>query len=281
MLKITDNFNLNAIYDFQLSFETPYFFNVDFEVWKKSFESDIDGEGRVLFKELAVKAVCEDDELLGFIQYGKTAFGFAENGDISDKISYPVIRNLYFKEGRSDAGEMLLGAAMQELGEGERVYAFFHYFGMTCFARHGKIFEKHAHIETLLKENGFVLEHENVYYSSVISGDESSEVALTANGLSKGNHQYIDFKLDGNHVGGCEVHYLDESTAYLRWIYVNGDIVGKGIGTKCMKAVKYFLYEKGIKRFDTDTALNNLVAQHYYEKNNFTREGITRSYYKG
>ncbi|MEE1060280.1 MAG: hypothetical protein UH080_00480, partial [Ruminococcus sp.] len=155
MLKITDTFNLNAIYDFQLSFETPYFFNVDFEVWKKSFESDIDGEGRVLFKELAVKAVCEDDELLGFIQYGKTAFGFAENGDISDKISYPVIRNLYFKEGRSDAGEMLLGAAMQELGEGERVYAFFHYFGMTCFARHGKIFEKHAHIETLLKENGF------------------------------------------------------------------------------------------------------------------------------
>lgn len=281
MLKITDTFNLNAIYDFQLSFETPYFFNVDFEVWKKSFESDIDGEGRVLFKELAVKAVCEDDELLGFIQYGKTAFGFAENGDISDKISYPVIRNLYFKEGRSDAGEMLLGAAMQELGEGERVYAFFHYFGMTCFARHGKIFEKHAHIETLLKENGFLLEHENVYYSSVISGDESSEVALTANGLSKGNHQYIDFKLDGNHVGGCEVHYLDESTAYLRWIYVNGDIVGKGIGTKCMKAVKYFLYEKGIKRFDTDTALNNLVAQHYYEKNNFTREGITRSYYKG
>lgn len=281
MLKITDTFNLNAIYDFQLSFETPYFFNVDFEVWKKSFESDIDGEGRVLFKELAVKAVCEDDELLGFIQYGKTAFGFAENGDISDKISYPVIRNLYFKEGRSDAGEMLLGAAMQELGEGEKVYAFFHYFGMTCFARHGKIFEKHAHIETLLKENGFLLEHENVYYSSVISGDESSEVALTANGLSKGNHQYIDFKLDGNHVGGCEVHYLDESTAYLRWIYVNGDIVGKGIGTKCMKAVKYFLYEKGIKRFDTDTALNNLVAQHYYEKNNFTREGITRSYYKG
>lgn len=68
MLKITDTFNLNAIYDFQLSFETPYFFNVDFEVWKKSFESDIDGEGRVLFKELAVKAVCEDDELLGFIQ---------------------------------------------------------------------------------------------------------------------------------------------------------------------------------------------------------------------
>jgi ribosomal protein S18 acetylase RimI-like enzyme len=56
-------------------------------------------------------------------------------------------------------------------------------------------------------------------------------------------------------------------------------MVGKGIGTKCMNALKQYLYKKGITRFDTDTALNNNVAQHYYEKNNFTREGITRSYY--
>lgn len=46
-----------------------------------------------------------------------------------------------------------------------------------------------------------------------------------------------------------------------------------------MNALKHFLYEKGVKRFDTDTAMNNTVAQHYYEKNNFVREGITRSYY--
>lgn len=57
------------------------------------------------------------------------------------------------------------------------------------------------------------------------------------------------------------------------------DIVGKGIGTNCMSALKQFLYNKGITRFDTDTALNNTVAQHYYEKTNFTREGVTRSYY--
>ena len=47
--------------------------------------------------------------------------------------------------------------------------------------------------------------------------------------------------------------------AYLRWIYVNGDIVGKGIGTKCMNSLKAYLYEKGVKRFDTDTALANTV----------------------
>ena len=98
--------------------------------------------------------------------------------------------------------------------------------------------------------------------------------------MQKGNQQYIDFIIDGNHVGGCEVHYLSESIAYLRWIDVNGDLVGKGVGTKCMTSLKNFLYEKGISRFDTDTAKDNIVAQHYYEKNNFTREGVTRSYYK-
>lgn len=46
-----------------------------------------------------------------------------------------------------------------------------------------------------------------------------------------------------------------------------------------MNALKRSLYAKGITRFDTDTALDNLVAQHYYEKNNFIREGITKSYY--
>lgn len=279
MLKITDTYNLNDIYEFQFSFQTPYFFKVDFEIWKKSFENDIDGEGRALFKELNVKAVYNNDELLGFIQYGKTAFGFDANGEISSEISYPVIRNLYFVK-ETEAGRLLLNEAMQSLGAEEQVYVFFHYFGMSCFARHGKLFENHSHIEALLKENDFEIEHENVYYSSFIKGNENSEVEIIANALTKGNQQYIDFKIDGNHIGGCEVHYLDENIAYLRWIYVNGDITGKGIGTKCMNRLKSFLYEKGIKRFDTDTAINNLVAQHYYEKNNFSREGITRSYYR-
>ena len=176
MLKITDNFNLKDIYDFQLSFVTPYFFDVDFEDWRNSFESDIDGEGRELFKELKVKAVYDDDVLSGFVQYGKTAFGFADNGEISSEISYPVIRNLYFKKDRQDAGQMLLDEAMNSFDSNERVYAFFHYFGMTCFARHGKVFESHTHIDNLLREQGFEVEHENVYYSSVLSEGKNSEI---------------------------------------------------------------------------------------------------------
>ena len=150
---------------------------------------------------------------------------------------------------------------------------------MTCFARHGKLFETHNHIDSLLKEKNFEIEHENVYYSSLLNENENSEVKIIPHDLSKGSHMYIEFNLDGNQVGGCEVHYLNTTTAYLRWIYVNDNITGKGIGTQCMKALKSYLYQKGIIHFDTDTASDNLVAQHYYEKNNFTREGITRSYY--
>ncbi|MCF2641957.1 hypothetical protein I6E50_05990 [Roseburia hominis] len=47
-----------------------------------------------------------------------------------------------------------------------------------------------------------------------------------------------------------------------------------------MYALKHWLYQKGITRFDTDTAMSNLIARHYYEKNDFIREGITRSYYR-
>lgn len=279
MVKITEVNNLEKIYNYQVSFHSPYFFLADFRVWKKSFTEDVDGEGRPLFKELFVKAAYEDKELIGFVQYGKTAFGFNNQGEISSEISYPVIRNLYFNKNRDDAGDLLFNAAMEAFGATDKVYAFFHYFGMSCFARHGKLFEQHGHIEDLLKKNGFETEHENVYYSSILTGDEHAEVEIIPHNLTKGNQQYLDFVLLGNQIGGCEVHYIDNKTTYLRWIYVNGDIAGKGIGTKCMKALKWWLYQKGTTRLDTDTSISNFVAQHYYEKNGFTREGITRSYY--
>ena len=47
-----------------------------------------------------------------------------------------------------------------------------------------------------------------------------------------------------------------------------------------MSALKYDLFNREIIKFDTDTALTNKAAQHFYEKNNFVKEGITRSYYK-
>ena len=281
MIRIAEVENPEQLYRYQLRFQSPCFFPVDYRTWRESFFNDVDGSGWVLFKKLSVKAAYDEDVLIGFIQYGITAFGFDDRGEISSDVSYCVIRNLYFTETRADAGSLLLKEALDAFGTAERIYAFFHYFGMSCFARHGKLFESQSHIEAFLKENGFETEHENVYYSSVLCGAEKPEAEIIPQALTASSQQYFDFALSGNHVGGCEIHFVDAKTAYLRWIYVNENITGKGIGTKCMNTLKHWLYQKGITRFDTDTALSNAVAQHYYEKNRFTREGITRSFYRG
>lgn len=275
MLRIERIDNPEELYPYQMGFSSPYFFPVDYENWRRSFESDVDGAGRTLFRDLSVKAAYDENKLVGFVQYGRTAFGFEDGPG-----SYCVIRNLYFDEGRPDAGRLLLREALDAFAGADMVYAFFHYFGMSCFARHGKLFGQHPHIEELLHESGFETEHENVYYSSILNEDADPAVEIAPQDLTAGRQQYLDFRMAGEQVGGCEIHYVDQRTAYLRWIYVNENITGRGIGSRCMTALKCWLHRKGIARFDTDTALSNTVAQHYYEKNGFTREGITRSFYR-
>lgn len=272
--------NLEELYDFQNKISSPNIFQVDFITWEKSMFHDIDGEGRKLFKELHTKGAYINSKLVGYIQYGKTAFGFDENGEISSDISYTVIRSLYFYNQNGDAGRALLNDAMKGLGQTERIYAFFHYFGMSCYARHGKLFESYGYIANVLQEYGFKIEHENVYYSSKLSDTQNNAVQIHWHEPTKGRQQYCDFIIENTCVGGCEVHFLEQKEiAYLRWIFVNDNIQNQGIGSMCMSSLKSALYKKGIKELDTDTALNNVRAQHYYVKNNFKKEGITRSYF--
>ena len=281
MITITEISNLTQIFDYQKRFSSPYSFSTDFIVWKNSFTDDIDGEGRKLFKTLYGKAAYDNSNLVGFIQYGHTAFGFDETGEISVNISHPIIRMLYFDKGREDAGNALLNEALKEFATSGTVYAFFHYFGMSCFARHGKLFEHFHWIAALLKHSGFAVEHENVYYSSTFQTIvRDTEVEIVAQEPSIGTQQALDFLLRGNHIGSCEVHYPETTGAsYLRWIYINENLQNQGIGSKCMDALKQWLHQKDFFRLDTDTALSNLIAQHYYTKNDFVREGITRSYF--
>lgn len=266
------------IYNYQMQFVSPHYFSTDYNCWLESFDNDIDGGGRKLFKTLFVKAIYNNEKMVGFIQYGETSFGFDDNGEISNDISYAVIRNFYFDENRIDAAKCLLDAALNYFNKFNVIYAFFHYFGMSCFARHGKLFEKHRPIQKFLNDNGFVIEHENVYYTLKIKDVNEVEIQLEVHELTQGNQQCIDFMYNDKQVGGCEIHLINKDVAYLRWIYINDDIKGIGIGSKCMNALKHYLYQKQIKRFDTDTALKNNVAQHYYEKNGFANTGITRSY---
>ena len=278
MLTIKEVNDYTQIYNYQMKFNSPHFFLVDYSNWLNSFINDIDGQGRTLFNNLITKVACENKKIVGFIQYGNSSFGFDENGEISYNISYDIIRNLYFDENRFDVAKLLLNDALKYFKESNNIYAFFHYFGMSCFARHGKLSDKHKHIQKLLIDNCFVIEHENVYYTLKINDVDEIEIKLEVHELTQGNQQCIDFMYNNKQVGGCEIHLIDKNNAYLRWIYINDDIKGIGIGSKCMNALKHYLYQKQIKRFDTDTALINNVAQHYYEKNGFTNKGITRSY---
>lgn len=281
MVIVTDILDLQQVYKYQMGLQAPCFFPVDFEIWKDSFENDVDGEGRRLFRELHGKTAYDGQALIGFIQYGYTAIGFDERGEISEEVSYPVIRSLYFDKGREDTGTLLLQEALQAFASEQIIYAFFHYFGMGCFARHGKLFEGYDWIQELLYENGFEIEHENVYYSVKIERVDSSDVKLIPQPLTKGNQQSLDFLQDNKQIGGCEIHYLHTpGIVYLRRIYVDEGMQNQGLGSKCMIALKQWLYARGIQQLDTDTALTNSRAQHYYEKNDFKRMGITRSYYK-
>ena len=47
-----------------------------------------------------------------------------------------------------------------------------------------------------------------------------------------------------------------------------------------MSALKYDLFNRGIIKFDTDTALTNKAAQHFYEKNNSISKIFSDLYYK-
>lgn len=281
MIHLSEITDLKPVYAFQTALPVPYFFPVDFSAWKRSFLQDTDGEGRTLFSALWGLAAWEDDTLLGFVQYGHTAFGFDGQGELSSRVSYPVIRSLYFAQGREDAGQLLLDQAMEDLGKAGQVYAFFHYFGMTCFARHGKLPQQLPHIRVLLTANGFQTEHENVYYSARLQETAASGVTLLPKEKTAGDHQALDFLLEGEPVGCCEVHFpVAEGIAYLRWIYIFDNAQNKGVGSRCMSALKSWLLTQGMAQLDTDTALDNLRAQHYYEKNGFARLAVTRSFYR-
>lgn len=101
MIRIIAVEDLEEIYNYQMTFSSPFFLTKDYQAWKESFTEDVDGEGRTLFKKLFVKAAYEEKKLVGFIQYGNTAFGFDNQGEISSEISYPVIRNFYFDKGKA------------------------------------------------------------------------------------------------------------------------------------------------------------------------------------
>lgn len=265
------------------SHKGPYHFPMREDQWQASMFDDVDSDGRKLFRKLETRCSMEQGAINGMIVYGTTAFGFNDSGEISDDVHYKVIRDLSFDKACPDVGQALLDGALEDFGETDCVYAFFHYFGMSACARHGKLHEKQGHIHDLLLRNGFAVEHENVYYARQLSGldAEDERIAINWKELNAGNCREFAAGIDGQEFGWGQVHFLPQGDiAYLRWIYIDEKRQHQGLGTAAMATLCAQLHKMGITGFDTDTALQNTAAQGYYEKTGFANRGITRSYYK-
>lgn len=221
MVKIKNIDDYFELFNYCKSIESPYFFAATYDKWKGSLFNDIDGEGRELFTQNVIKGAYENEKLVGFIQYGISSFGFDERGEISEKVHYQIIRNIYFERSCSDAGDLLLHTAMEAFDIQERIYAFFHYFGMSVYARHGKIFEKYDYIGKMLERNGFVIEHENVYYSMNELIGNKNDIEIKFHELKKGNTQCAEFRFQDEWIGECEIHFVSDDTVYLRWFYID------------------------------------------------------------
>jgi len=276
-----------AAFDFWRStHHSPYHFPMEGDQWCSSMYEDVDSDGKKLFEKLFVRFSRAENAprgvFNGIISYGTTAFGFAENGELSNQVHHCVIRDLYFPQDHPEIGQRLLAAALHDFENSNRVYAFFHYFGMSACARHGKLHESEAHIHNLLLENDFSIEHENVYYSRDLTAeDAASDIVIQWKPLNAGHCREFAAIADGREIGWGQVHFLPQGyIAYLRWIYIDEKLQHQGYGSRVMRSLFAQLYAMGIRRFDTDTARNNLAAQGYYEKTGFQNEGITRSYYR-
>ena len=103
--------NSREIYDYMRNLPFPYNYEVEYNTWEKSYLYDIDGEGRTLFSDLTTVGAYLDSKLVGFIQYGRTAFGFDENGE---RVQKDIVTNENVK--------LVIGLASYKCGE-EDLYA--------------------------------------------------------------------------------------------------------------------------------------------------------------
>ncbi|MCP4538710.1 MAG: GNAT family N-acetyltransferase [Chloroflexi bacterium] len=265
----------------------PYFFPVSASKWQTCLLED-ELEGEKVFKSLETYVATESDQVLGFVQYGQPNFAWDENGNKYSDPQIGVIRHLYFERGRNDVGEALLAKISDRMTQFQQNHAFYHAFGMSCNAHHGKLHSSQSHVEQLLQAHGFAVEHENIYYvldMNVVESIEDGRLQLKS--APEGNKENFQAQLNDETIATAQVRYMGALTngyahdvAYLTWIGMHEQHQGKGIGTEFLQLLVEYLTSKGYRYLHTDTASDNLRAQHFYEAREFDRQGCSRCYIK-
>ena len=279
--------DLRLIYEYwcKVKSSVPYWFDTDIDLWKKSFSEDTDHDGEKMFSELITCAAFYNGAVVGFVQFGISCYIFSQNGEKDRSAKGGIIRQLFYDREHS-CGDGLISIAEKYLCEmgAEKLYAFFHAFGMTCCAGHGKLYCGLPYIEQALHRYGYVKEHENVYYKRLLTEEEyplNKDIEVRYSDVNvKGLCEFSVFCED-RYVGAGALVYLPQGeVCYLKWIYIEGSEQGRGYATNALNRIFADLYQKGIKRIDTDTADGNLIAQKLYTRAGFEDMGRTRSYLK-
>ena len=237
MLKKVDATNQIALYDYfiKIGSQIPFYFPVDYDLWYKCMFNDTTEEGLPLFDELETFLYYENGILEGFIQYGISSFVFTDNGkDFNNH--YAIIRNMHYLKNNRNPEEIIeLALKYFENRNIRKISAFFHYFGMSCYARHGKLHYSVFYIEELLKKYSFNKEHENVYFSKNFDKKTSyCDPKLQFEINENDNRFKINFLNDNVQICYCDFTILHSNIAYLYYIEVLKEYRHKGWGTKCM-----------------------------------------------
>lgn len=283
--------NVDTLFDYwnEIGKDIPYFYRTTYKLFIKSLFDDT-YEGMTIFRINNVFVVQEAGQVKGFIQYGIPTFHFTEAGKITKDINIGVIRNLYYEETRIDIGRALLDLSLNFFKENniKDIYAFYHAMGMSCNGNHGKLHEKFNYIGKLLCEEGFEIEHENIYYicdmkEKKLEYPNNSDIRVSE--LKDNRQKFILYDRDNKVLGSAEIKYIDNLTGssekdiiYLVWIGIDKKVKGKGLGTEFLNHIIQYCLKKGYRYLHTDTALNNKTAQKFYIRNGFIDNGITRSY---
>lgn len=283
MKELTNNTEgLYQFYSQKLTEKVTYFHSVSESTWNHSMFHDQDAEGNLLFQELITLVYKKQNEIKGFIQFGKPTYIYQEDGSKDFSAIVGVIRQCYFEQEEPIVGQLLIEQATQYFNQEKisRRFAFYHAFGLTHTASHGKLPITFAQTEQLLLAQGYQKEHENFYFAKVLDKALKYEgsVQLIAE-KKQANQQNFSFMLDGNKIGTAILTYLHESRiAYLRWIGLAQMHQNQGYGSEALQLISNLLIKKEIKELHLDTADTNKRAQHFYLKNGFQQVETTRSY---
>lgn len=265
---------------------TPFHFDTAFGVWEKDY-FDLDGD---LFCELEGKAAVRDDaSIAGVAMYGKPRRCWNRRGEFLESPNIGIIREIYFDHDETVAGESLLAEAMAYVTRYDDYHAFYHAFGLPSMAGHGKLAHSlFRHVEKLLLDRHFAIEHENLYFAKVIGiqpVDGALRLEITQSDDLK-RERIVAF-LDDREVGTAEVKLMDRYTGtntkdavYLTWIGIHEEFRGRGCGTGFLKLIENEYAGRGYARLHLDTANNNTIARRLYMKQGYRHLCSTRSYFK-